>query len=169
MNAIFWLIAGCWPSDRIPPTFSLLKWVCKKKWLASEALTRVQEQLEQNGQFLRIPYNICINLVYSSFFYLENWRRYEPKCKKIDCAKMNRLSIFICEDSISFKPKNTFLTLDSQRPTIYQINGNFMRILMDLSYLKFCLCMRGKIQFYWDHFLCKSHYTMVNNKKVDSI
>ena len=41
---------------------------------------------------------------------------------------MNRLSIFICEDSISFKPKNTFLTLDSQRPTIYQINGNFMRI-----------------------------------------
>ena len=107
--------------------------------------------------------------MYSSFFYLENWRRYEPKCKKNDCAKMNRLSIFICEDSISFKPKNTFLTLDSQRPTIYQINGNFMRILMDLSDLKFCLCMRGKIQFYWDHFLCKSHYTMVNNKKVDSI
>ena len=117
--------------------------MCKKSGLASEALTRVQEQLEQNSQFLWIPYNICINLVYSSFFYLENWRRCEPKCKKMDRDKMNRLSIFICEDSISFKPKNTFLTLDSQRPIIYQINGNFMRILMDLSDLIFYLCKRG--------------------------
>ena len=50
---------------------------------------------------------------------------------------MNRLSIFMCEDGISFKPKNTFLKLDSQRPTIYQINGNFMTILMDLSDLRF--------------------------------
>ena len=65
----------------------------------------------------------------------------------MDCDKMNRLSIFICEDGISFKPKNTFLKLDSQRPTIYQINGNFMTILMDLSDLRFYLCKRGKIQF----------------------
>ena len=70
----------------------------------------------------------------------------------MDCDKMNRLSIFMCEDGISFKPKNTFLKLDSQRPTIYQINGNFMTILMDLSDLRFYLCKRGKIQFYRDHF-----------------
>ena len=55
--------------------------------------------------------------------------------------------------------------LNLQRPTIYQTNGNFMTILMDLSDLRFYLCKRGKIQFYQDHFLCKSHYTMVNNKK----
>ena len=60
---------------------------------------------------------------------------------------MNRLSIFICEDGISFKPKNTFLKLDSQRPTIYQINGNFMRILMDISDLSFYLCKREKTGF----------------------
>ena len=44
----------------------------KKSGLASEALTRVQEQLEQNGQFLQIPYKNSVILVYSSFFYLEN-------------------------------------------------------------------------------------------------
>ena len=66
---------------------------------------------------------------------------------------MNRLSIFMCEDGISFKPKNTFLKLDSQGPTIYQINGNFMTILMDLSDLTFYLGKRGKIQFYRDHFM----------------
>ena len=81
------------------------KGVCKKSGLASEALTRVKEQLEQNGPFLQIPYNNCVILVYSSFFYLENCRRYEPKCKKMDRDKMNRLSIFICEDGISFNPK----------------------------------------------------------------
>ena len=48
------------------------KGVCKKSGLASEALTQVQEQQEQNGQFLQITYNICVNLVYSRFFYLEN-------------------------------------------------------------------------------------------------
>ena len=47
----------------------------------------------------------------------------------------NRLLIFMCEDGVSFKPKNTYLKLDSQRPTIYQINGNFMRILMNFSNL----------------------------------
>ena len=65
----------------------------------------------------------------------------------MDRDKMNRLSIFMCEDGISFKPKNTFLKLDSQRPTIYQINGNFMTILMDLSDLRFYLCKRGKSSF----------------------
>ena len=116
------------------------------------------------------PWNglLFLVLVYCSFFYLENWRRYEPKCKKMDRDKMNRLSIIMCEDGISFKPKKTFLKLDSQRPIIYQIKGNFMTILMDLSDLRFYLCKIGKIQFYRDHFLCKSHYTMVNNKKVDS-
>ena len=55
----------------------------------------------------------------------------------MDCDKMDRLSIFMCEDGISFKPKNTFLKLDSQRPMtyiiyhIYQIDGNFMTIPMD--------------------------------------
>ena len=80
----------------------------KKSGLASEALTRVQEQLEQSVQFLQISYNNCIILVYSSFFYLENWRRCAPKCKKMDPDKMNRLSIFMCEDGISFKPKKHF-------------------------------------------------------------
>ena len=57
---------------------------------------------------------------------------------------MNRLSIFMFEDGISFKPKNTFLKLDSQRPTIYQINGNFMTILMDLSDLRFYFYFLGE-------------------------
>ena len=39
-----------------------------KSGLASEAVTRDIEQLEQNGQVLRIPHIICNNLVYSSFF-----------------------------------------------------------------------------------------------------
>ena len=43
-----------------------------KSGLASEAITRVPGQLEQNGQVLRIPYKICVNLVYSSFGYVEN-------------------------------------------------------------------------------------------------
>ena len=44
----------------------------KKSGPASEALTRVQEELEQNGQFLQIPLKNSVILVYSSFFYLEN-------------------------------------------------------------------------------------------------
>ena len=44
----------------------------KKSGLASEAITRVLRQLEQNGQVLRNPYNICKILVYSSFGYVEN-------------------------------------------------------------------------------------------------
>ena len=50
------------------------------------------------------------------------------------------MSIFIdffCVDSISFKLKNNFLKLDPQRRTIYQIDGNSMRILMDLLDLKY--------------------------------
>ena len=43
-----------------------------KSGLSSEAITRVPGQLEQNGQVLRIPYKICVNLVYSSFGYVEN-------------------------------------------------------------------------------------------------
>ena len=38
----------------------------KKSGLASEVITRVLRQLEQNGQVLRNPYNICKILVYSS-------------------------------------------------------------------------------------------------------
>ena len=43
-----------------------------KSGLASEAITRVPGQLEQNGQVLRIPYNICFNLVYIRFLCVEN-------------------------------------------------------------------------------------------------
>ena len=43
-----------------------------KSGLASEAITRVLRQLEQNSQVLRNPYNICKILVYSSFGYVEN-------------------------------------------------------------------------------------------------
>ena len=39
--------------------------VCKKSGLAFEALTQVQEQLEQKGQFWQIPCNNCINLLHS--------------------------------------------------------------------------------------------------------
>ena len=49
---------------------------------------------------------------------------------------MSVISIFVSVDSISFKLKNNLLKLDPQRPTIYQIDGNSMRILMDLSDLK---------------------------------
>ena len=41
------------------------KGVCKKSGLAFEALTQVQEQLEQKGQFRQIPCNNCINLLHS--------------------------------------------------------------------------------------------------------
>ena len=43
-----------------------------KSGLASEAITRVPGQLEQNGQVLRIPYNICLNLVYIRVLCVEN-------------------------------------------------------------------------------------------------
>ena len=39
--------------------------VCKKSGLDFEALTQVQEQLEQNGQYRQIPYNNCISLLHS--------------------------------------------------------------------------------------------------------
>ena len=53
---------------------------------------------------------------------------------------MSNLSIFVFVDSISFKLKNNFLKLDPPRPTIYQLDGNSMRILVDLSDLKQYLC-----------------------------
>ena len=43
-----------------------------KSGLASEAITQVPRQLEQNGQVLRIPYNICLNLVYIRVLCVEN-------------------------------------------------------------------------------------------------
>jgi len=52
----------------------------------------------------------------------------DPSVKKIDFAKMSIISIFVSVDSISFKLKNNLLKLDSQRPTIYQIDGNSIRI-----------------------------------------
>ena len=44
----------------------------KKSGLASELITRVLEQLEPNGQVLRIADNICNILVYIRFLYVEN-------------------------------------------------------------------------------------------------
>ena len=38
-----------------------------KSGLASEALTRVLEHLEQNGQVLQNPHEISVNLAYSKF------------------------------------------------------------------------------------------------------
>ena len=43
----------------------------KKSGLASEAISRILRQLEENGQVVRNPYNICKILVYSSFGYVE--------------------------------------------------------------------------------------------------
>ena len=61
----------------------------KKSGLTSdEALTRVLEQLEQNGQVLRNPYNICVNLVCSGFSWVKNRRRYDTKRKKWSCKKV---------------------------------------------------------------------------------
>ena len=57
-------------------------------------------------------------------------------CKKIDFGKMSIFIKFVCVDSFSLKLKNNFLKLHLQRPTTYQIDGNSMRILMDLSDLK---------------------------------
>ena len=57
---------------RVEPTQKLLRGELKKSGLGSEAITRVLRQLEQNGQVLRNPYNICKILVYSSFGYVEN-------------------------------------------------------------------------------------------------
>lgn len=44
----------------------------KKSGLASELITRVLEQLEPNGQVLRIADKICNILVYIRFLYVEN-------------------------------------------------------------------------------------------------
>ena len=46
---------------------------------------------------------------------------------------MSIISLFVSVDNISFKLKNNLLKLDSQRLTIYQIDGNSIRILVDLS------------------------------------
>ena len=43
------------------------KGVCKKSGLASEALSRVQKQLEQNSQFLQIPYKNSV--IHTLIFY----------------------------------------------------------------------------------------------------
>ena len=44
----------------------------KKSGLASEVITRVVGKLELNGQVLRIPCLISVNLMYSSLYYVEN-------------------------------------------------------------------------------------------------
>ena len=44
--------------------WNYIRGCAKKSGLASEALTRVQEQLEQNGQFLQIPYKNCETTIY---------------------------------------------------------------------------------------------------------
>ena len=55
----------------------------KKGGLASAAVTCVLEQLEQHGQFLRNPYNICIYLVYIvAFCSLTIEGDMDPKAKK---------------------------------------------------------------------------------------
>ena len=59
---------------------------------------------------------------------------------------MNRLSIFIYEDSICFEPKNTFLKFYSQRPTI----PNKRKDYQDFNgYIRFKIVpwYQGKIQF----------------------
>ena len=44
-----------------------------------------------------------------------------------------------------------------------------MRILKDFSNLSQQLCLKEKFQFYCGNFICASHFTVVNNKQVDSI
>ena len=68
MHNVFWDVNGVLDQSN----FELLRGELKKSGLASEAITRVLRQLEQNGQVLRNPYNICKILVYSSFGYVEN-------------------------------------------------------------------------------------------------
>ena len=50
----------------------VIRGVRKKSGLASELITLVLEQLEPNGQVLRIADNICNIFVYIRFLYVEN-------------------------------------------------------------------------------------------------
>ena len=63
---------------------------------------------------------------------------------------------------INFQFKKYFLIqiqknqpiLDLQKPTIYQINGNFISILMNLSDLSWLVLVKEIFQFHHVHFLC---------------
>ena len=44
--------------------------------------------------------------------------------------------------------------LDLQKPTTYQINGNSIRILMNLSDLRWLVLVKEIFQFDYVHFLC---------------
>ena len=62
--------------------FSEVRGVSKKSGLASEPVTLDPEHLELNGQVLRIPHIICVNLVYSSFFSPKIEGDIDPSVKK---------------------------------------------------------------------------------------
>ena len=123
----------------------MLRGVPKKTGLASEPITRVLEQVSKNGQVLLNPHNICVNLVYSSFFQLENQRRYGAKHKKMVLEKSSIFINFQCKKYCLIQIQNTLPKLDLQRHTIYQIIGNFMRILLNFSYLRQQLNVKEKI------------------------
>ena len=115
---------------------SVLRGVPKKSGLASEPITRVLEQVSKNCQVLLNPHNICVNLVYSSFFKLENQRRYDVRRKKMDLGKSSIFINFQCKKYCHIQIQNTLPKLDLQRHTIYQIIGNFMSILLNFSDLR---------------------------------
>ena len=79
-------------SCQIPSNLSL-RGDQKKSGLASAAVTRVLEQLDQNGQFLRNPYNICINWYLVAFCSLTIEGDMDTKVKKWTLTKWVYLSI----------------------------------------------------------------------------
>ena len=81
---------------------------------------------------------LCVCYLYCVYYNLCKLHAedIDPSVKKLILPKWVYLSTFVCANSISFKLKNNFLKLDSLRPTIYQIDGNSMSILTDLSDLK---------------------------------
>ena len=123
-------------SAALNATNNTLRGVPKKTGLASEPITRVLEQVSKNGQVLLNPHNICFNLVYSSFFKLEYQRRYDVKRKKMVSGKSSIFTNFQCKKYCLIQIQNTLPKFDLQRHTIYQIIGNFMRILLNFSDLR---------------------------------
>ena len=84
------------------PSRQIVRSEAWKSGLASETITRVPGQLEQNGQVLQIPHNICNNLVYIRFLYVENLRRNRQKRKKMIMVKKVYLSFLNVKNATSF-------------------------------------------------------------------
>ena len=144
------------------------KGVCKKSGLASEALTRVKEQLEQNGPFLQIPYNNCVILVYSSFSTLKIAGDMNRNVKKWIVTKwtdyrfsyVKMVSLSTQKHSPKIRLTETYHISNQQK--FYDDSNGLIGFEIAPLHEEGNLILARPL-------FCKSHYTMVNNKKVDSI